>query len=333
MSFFLGDHVDAVIILVIILVSSLLGFSQERGANKAVEKLLAIVQTKATVLRDGNQKEIPVEEIVPGDIVILNAGDLVPGDSLIIESKDLFVNEASLTGETFPAEKTAGVLPPETSLSQRTNSLFMGTNVVSGSAQAVVIGTGSRTEFGKVSERLKLKPPETEFEHGVRRFGYLLMEVTMVLVVATFAINVYFARPVLESLLFSMALAVGLTPQLLPAIISINLAQGAKKMAQQKVIVKRLESIENFGSMNVLCSDKTGTLTEGAVRYSPCSMLKETKAKECFCTLFSTPSTRLDSRIRSTKRFGLTKRSRPIILMRLATRSWTRSRMILFVSD
>jgi Mg2+-importing ATPase len=266
LSFFLGDHVDAVIILVIILVSSLLGFSQERGANKAVEKLLAIVQTKATVLRDGSQKEIPVEGIVPGDVVILNAGDLIPGDSLIIESKDLFVNEASLTGETYPAEKTAGVLPPETALSQRTNSLFMGTNVVSGSAQAVVIGTGSRTEFGKVSERLKLKPPETEFEHGVRRFGYLLVEVTMLLVVVTFAINVYLARPVLESLLFSLALAVGLTPQLLPAIISINLAQGAKKMAQQKVIVKRLESIEDFGSMNVLCSDKTGTLTEGVVK-------------------------------------------------------------------
>ncbi len=225
---------NAVIILVIILVSSLLGFWQERGATNAVEKLLAVVQTKATVLRDGNQEEIPVEGIVPGDVVMLSAGDLIPGDSLVMESKDLFVNEASLTGETFPAEKTAGVLPPETSLSQRTNSLFMGTNVVSGSAQAVVVGTGSGTEFGKVSDRLKLRPPETEFEHGVRRFGYLLMEVTLVLVVATFAINVYFARPVLESLLFSLALAVGLTPQLLPAIISINLARGAKKMAQRR---------------------------------------------------------------------------------------------------
>jgi Mg2+-importing ATPase len=266
LSFFLGDPVNALIILAIILISSLLGFSQERSATKAVEKLLAIVQTKATVLRDGNRKEIPVEGIVPGDIVILNAGDLIPGDSLVIESKDLFVNEASLTGETYPVEKTAGILAPETPLSQRTNSLFMGTNLVSGSSQAVVIGTGSRTEFGKVSERLKLKPPETEFEHGIRRFGYLLMEVTMLLVIATFAINVYFARPVLESLLFSLALAVGLTPQLLPAIISINLAHGAKNMALQKVIVKRLASIENFGSMNVLCSDKTGTLTEGVIK-------------------------------------------------------------------
>jgi P-type Mg2+ transporter len=266
LSFFLGDTVNSLIIMVIILVSSLLGFSQERSANKAIEELLAIVRTRAAVIRDGIQKQIPVEDIVPGDIVILTAGDLIPGDSLILESKDLFVNEASLTGESYPAEKTAGILPPETPLAQRTNSLFMGTNVMSGSAQAVVIGTGSRTEFGKVSERLKIKPPETEFEHGVRRFGYLLMEVTMLLVVITFAINVYFARPVLESLLFSLALAVGLTPQLLPAIISVNLAQGAKKMASQKVIVKRLSSIENFGSMNVLCSDKTGTLTEGVIK-------------------------------------------------------------------
>ncbi len=257
---------NAIIIITIILISSLLGFWQERGAANAVEKLLAIVQTKATVFRNGTQKEIQVEEIVPGDVIHLNAGDLIPGDSIILESKDLFVNEASLTGETFPAEKTAGTLPQATSLSQRTNSLFMGTNVVSGDALAVIVGTGLQTEFGKVSERLKLRPPETEFEHGVRHFGYLLMEVTLVLVVVTLAINVYFARSVLDSLLFSLALAVGLTPQLLPAIISINLAHGAKIMATQKVIVKRLASIENFGSMNVLCSDKTGTLTEGIIK-------------------------------------------------------------------
>jgi Mg2+-importing ATPase len=257
---------NAIIIITIILISSLLGFWQERGAANAVEKLLAIVQTKATVFRDGTQQEIPVEKIVPGDVIHLNAGDLIPGDSIILESKDLFVNEASLTGETFPAEKNAGNLPQATPLSKRTNSLFMGTNVVSGDAQAVIVGTGLQTEFGKVSERIKLRPPETEFEHGVRHFGYLLMEVTLVLLVITLAINVYFARPVLDSILFSLALAVGLTPQLLPAIISINLAHGAKIMATQKVIVKRLASIENFGSMNVLCSDKTGTLTEGIIK-------------------------------------------------------------------
>jgi Mg2+-importing ATPase len=197
---------------------------------------------------------------------MLNAGDAIPADSMILESRDLFVDEATLTGETYPVEKEAGMLPAETPLHGRTNSLFMGTHVVSGTAKAVVIFTGKQAEFGKISERLKLRPPETEFEHGIRQFGYLLLEVTLALVIAVFAINIFFHRPVLESFLFSLALAVGLTPQLLPAIISINLAHGAKRMAEQKVIVKRLASIENFGSMNVLCSDKTGTLTEGTVR-------------------------------------------------------------------
>jgi len=266
LSFFLHNPIDAVIILVIVLVSGFLGFWQERGAVNAVEKLYAIVQIKTTVVRDGDSKEVPIEEVVPGDIVFIKASDVIPGDCLLLESKDLFVDEAALTGETYPVEKSIGTLPSETPLSQRTNSLFMGTHVVSGSARALVIRTGKETEFGKVSERLKLRPPETEFERGVRRFGYLLMEITLVLVIAIFAINVYFARPVLESFLFALALAVGLTPTLLPAIISINLAHGAKRMALNKVIVKRLASIENFGSMNVLCSDKTGTLTEGMVK-------------------------------------------------------------------
>ena len=265
LSFFLRDPVDAFIILSIVLVSGLLGFWQERGASNAVEKLLSIVQIKAAVLRDGSSKEIPVKEIVPGDIVILNAGDIIPGDCLVLESKDLFIDEAMMTGETFPVEKAVSVLSAETPLGQRTNALWMGTHVVSGSTTALVVSTGKETEFGKVSERLKLRPQETDFEHGIRRFGYFLMEVTLVLVVTIFAINVYLARPVLDSFLFSLALAVGLTPQLLPAIISINLSHGAKRMAQEKVIVKRLASIENFGSMNVICSDKTGTLTEGIV--------------------------------------------------------------------
>ncbi len=265
LSFFLHDPVDALIILTIVLVSGLLGFWQEHSATNAVEKLLAIVQIRVAVLRDGGPQEIPVEETVPGDIVILNAGDIVPGDCLVDESKDLFVDEATLTGETYPVEKSAGVLAAETPLGQRTNALWMGTHVVSGSAKALVISTGKETEFGKVSERLKLRPQETDFEHGIRQFGYFLMEVTLVLVIAIFAVNVYLARPVLDSFLFSLALAVGLTPQLLPAIISINLAHGAKRMAQKRVIVKRLASIENFGSMNVICSDKTGTLTEGIV--------------------------------------------------------------------
>jgi len=266
LSLFLRNFVDASIILSIVLISGLLGFWQEFGASNAVAKLLALVQIKAAVLRDGKQVEIPVEDIVPGDIVILNAGDVVPGDCLLIEEKDIFVDEAMLTGETFPVEKTVTELPVDTALAQRTNSVWMGTHIVSGTAKALVTLTGTNTEFGKVSERLKLKAPETDFERGIRRFGYFLGEVTLVLVVLIFAINVYLQRPVLEAFLFSLALAVGLTPQLLPAIISINLAHGAKKMAEKKVIVKRLASIENFGSMNIICSDKTGTLTEGTVK-------------------------------------------------------------------
>ncbi len=266
LAFFLHDPIDGLIVLGIVIISGLLGFWQERAAVDVVEKLLAIVEAKARVLRDGEPKEIPTEKVVPGDVVRLAAGDVVPGDCVILESKDLFIDEATLTGETFPAEKMPGMLPAETPLAQRTNTLFMGTHVVSGMAKAVVIQTGKETEFGKVSERLKLRPQETEFERGVRRFGYFLMEITLVLVIAIFGINVFLSRPVLDSLLFTLALAVGLTPQLLPAIISINLAHGAKRMAKQRVIVKRLASIENFGSMNILCSDKTGTLTEGVVK-------------------------------------------------------------------
>ena len=282
LSLFLHNFADASIIFSIVLLSGLLGFWQEHSASLAVEKLLALVQIKAAVLRDGKQVEIAIEGIVPGDIVILNAGDIIPGDCLILESKDAFVDEAMLTGETYPAEKTATILPADTMLAQRTNTLWMGTHVVSGYAKAVVVLTGKNTEFGKVSERLKLKAPETEFERGIRRFGYFLGEVTLVLVVAIFAINVYLQRPVLEAFLFSLALAVGLTPQLLPAIISINLAHGAKRMAAKKVIVKRLASIENFGSMNIICSDKTGTLTEGTVKVESFLDVNGTPSEKAF---------------------------------------------------
>jgi len=266
LSIFLHNLVDASIILIIVIISGLLGFWQEYSASNAVAKLLAIVQITTKVLRNGKQEDIHIEEIVPGDIVLLSAGDIVPGDCLIIEGTDLFVDEAMLTGETFPVEKSISVLPADTALAQRTNTIWMGTHVVSGTAKAVVVFTAQNTEFGKVSERLKLKPLETEFERGIRRFGFFLGEVTLILVVIIFAINVYLHRPVLDAFLFSLALAVGLTPQLLPAIISINLAHGAKKMAEKKVIIKRLASIENFGSMNIICSDKTGTLTEGIVQ-------------------------------------------------------------------
>lgn len=266
LSLFLFDSTDALIIFVIIFLSSLLGFWQERQASNSVKKLLAMIRVTVPIIRARIQKEIPSENIVPGDIILLSAGSKIPADCAILESKDLFVNEAVLTGETYPVEKVIGTVPSDTPISKRTNSLFMGTSVVSGSGKALVVKTGQQTEFGNISDRLRLRVPETEFERGIKQFGYFLMQVTLVLVIAIFAINVYFSRPVLESLLFALALAVGLTPQLLPAIISVNLSHGARRMATQKVIVKRLSSIENFGSMNILCSDKTGTLTEGMVK-------------------------------------------------------------------
>jgi Mg2+-importing ATPase len=266
LAFFLGDPTNGGIILVIVVASGLLGFWQERGSTQAVQRLMAIIQLKVSVLRGGPPEDVPAEQIVAGDVILLAAGDVVPADGLILESKDLFVDEATLTGETYPAEKSVGTMPDETTISHRSNSLFMGTHVISGSGKALVVNTGSQSEFGKIADHLRFRPAETEFEHGVKHFGYFLMIVTLVLVMAIFAINLYFKRPVLDSVLFSLALAVGLTPQLLPAIISINLSHGAKRMAENKVIIKRLASIENFGSMNILCSDKTGTLTEGTMR-------------------------------------------------------------------
>ncbi|HEY6884965.1 MAG TPA: HAD-IC family P-type ATPase, partial [Nitrososphaeraceae archaeon] len=266
LSLFLGQSEDALIVITIVILSAILGFWQEKGATDAINKLLAIVQLKTMVLRDGIVREIPSEDIVPGDIILIKSGDSVPADSIILESKDLFVNEATLTGESYPTEKSVKILPKDTPLRELTNSLFMGTFVISGTAKALVIRTGANTELGKISDRLKHRAPETEFERGIRRFGYFLMEITLMLVISILVINVYFGRPVLESFLFSLALAIGLTPQLLPAIISVNLSHGAKRMAKEKVIVKRLASIENLGSMNILCSDKTGTLTIGEVK-------------------------------------------------------------------
>ncbi|GAB4020161.1 magnesium-translocating P-type ATPase [Spirosoma koreense] len=266
LSWFLGDGTDALIIFIIIALSGLLGFWQENRASKAMQQLLSIVTVKTSVCRDGIFIDLPVEQVVPGDVVYLRAGDMIPADSYLLESNELFVNEATLTGETYPASKQPGALPADTPLAKRHNALFMGTHVVSGSGRAVVVLTGQQTEFGHIAQRIGSTPPETDFERGIRQFGYLLMEITLILVILIFAINVGLHKPVLNAFLFSLAIAVGLTPQLLPAIMSINLAKGASRMARQQVIVKRLSSIESIGSMNILCSDKTGTLTEGRVR-------------------------------------------------------------------
>jgi Mg2+-importing ATPase len=264
-SAFLKDWVDAVIILLIVLGSALLSFFQEYNANNSAEALRAQVSLKTEVLRDGKPASISTEDIVPGDVVLLSAGSLIPADGLVFEAKDFFVNQAVLTGETFPVEKKPGVVAENAGLSERTNVVFMGTNVRSGSAKVLIVQTGTQTAFGQVAERLTLRPPENEFQHGIKKLGYLLTEVMFVLVLGIFFFNVLLHKSVIDSLLFSIALAVGLTPQLLPAIININLSKGSQAMAEGGVIVRRLESIENFGSMDVLCTDKTGTLTQGVV--------------------------------------------------------------------
>ena len=260
------NWVDASIILAIILGSSVLSFYQEYSANHAAEKLRSQVQVKANVLRNGSVQAILAEHIVPGDVVVLAAGSLVPADGVLIEEDDLYVSQAALTGETYPAEKNVGVVPADAELAQRTNCVFMGTNVRSGSANVLIVETGSRTVFGEIAAHLTLRSPETEFELGIKHFGFLLTEVMFVLVLIIFAVNVFLHKPMLESLLFSVALAVGLTPQMLPAIITVTLAKGSQKMSAKGVIVKRLAAIENFGSMDTLCTDKTGTLTQGVVK-------------------------------------------------------------------
>ncbi len=260
------EWVDASIILVIVLGSALMSFYQEYNASSAVEKLKAQVSLKTLVLRDGQKQEIPAEEIVPGDVVLLSAGSLIPADGVLLQAQDFFVNQAVLTGETFPVEKIVGPVSADASLAERTNCVFMGTNVRSGSAVVLIIETGERTAFGQIADTLNLRPPETEFERGVRHFGLLLAEMMLIMVVLVFAFNVYFKKPILDSLLFSIALAVGLTPQLLPAIIGVNLSKGSQAMAKAGVIVRKLNAIENFGSMDVLCTDKTGTLTLGVVK-------------------------------------------------------------------
>jgi Mg2+-importing ATPase len=264
-SVFAGEWVDAAVVLAIVLGSTLLGFGQEYIAGNAIERLRSKVTIHSTVVREGQPRTLPSSRVVPGDVVLLSAGSLVPGDGVLLESKDCFVNQAVLTGETFPVEKKPGVVAEKASLAERSNCVFRGTSVSSGTARVLVARTGPATVFGQIAGKLALRPPMTEFERGIQRFGYLLTRIMLVMVVAVLAMNILMSKPPIDSLLFALALAVGLTPELLPAIVSITLAHGAKRMARLGVIVRRLNSIENLGSMDVLCTDKTGTLTAGVV--------------------------------------------------------------------
>jgi Mg2+-importing ATPase len=261
----LREWIDAAIILIIVLGSTLIGFAQEYRARSAIAGLQRRLSLICRVLRDGVERSVPAATVVPGDIVLLSAGNMVPADSLILEAKDFLVAEASLTGESLPVEKRPGLVPVTAALSQRSNCVFHGTSVRSGTAQVLAVLTGARTVYGAIADRLAAPEMETEFSRGLREFGYLLIRVMIVTVLFVLTINWLLDRPVIESLLFAVALSVGLSPELLPAIVSVMLSNGARRLAHRGVIVRHLEAIENLGSVTVLCTDKTGTLTEGLV--------------------------------------------------------------------
>jgi Mg2+-importing ATPase len=269
----LGQHADALIIITIVMLSVTINFSQSYRSQKAAERLRASVTLTATVLRDGTWQEIPVRQVVPGDTVRLSAGDLVPADSRLLESKHLSVQQSSLTGESLPVDKTApteaaakAAAPEEKASPDSPDRVFLGTSVVSGTATALVMATGPRTIFGDIAERLRTRPPETEFERGLRHFSMLILRTTVSLVLFIVLIGVAFKHDPFESLLFAVALGVGLTPEFLPMISTVTLTQGALRMAREKVIVKHLPAIQDLGSIDILCSDKTGTLTTGVMQ-------------------------------------------------------------------
>jgi len=261
-SMFFGEKISALLVLLMAIGSVLLSFVEEYRAGKEAEKLSEMVRATATVYRSGKAKEVKIREIVPGDIVDLFAGDMIPADLRIISSKDLFINQASLTGESLPIEKFAGAIQPKGhSLSELTDIAFMGSSVVSGTALGVVVKTGIATQFGELSKRLATMRIETSFDKGIKQFTWLMIRFMLVLVVVIFAVNAFLKGNIIEAFLFSLAVAVGLTPEMLPMLVAINLSKGAISMAKKDVIVKRLNSIQNFGAMDVLCTDKTGTLT------------------------------------------------------------------------
>ena len=266
-SAFTGEAVNFFIISFIVLLSVTLDFVQEYRANAAAEKLRLSVSVRTAVIRDGERLEIPVAEVVPGDLVVLSAGDLIPADGRVLDARDFFVKQALLTGESYPVEKRPGELPAAaTDLQDATNAVFMGTSVISGNARMRVVRTGTATAIGEIADSVSRQSIPTSFELGTRRFGMLIMRLTVLMVLFVLLVNTWFHKPLLESFLFAVALAVGLTPELLPMVVSVTLSRGALRMARKHTIVKRLAAIQDLGSMDVLCTDKTGTLTEAKIR-------------------------------------------------------------------
>ena len=266
-SAFTGEVTNFLIITCMVLLSVTLDFVQEYRANAAAEKLRQSVSVRTTVLRDGQSLDVAVTAVVPGDVALLAAGDLIPADGVVLEARDFFVKQALLTGEPYPVEKRPDMPPSSaTELVDAANAVFMGTSVISGSARVLVVKTGTLTAIGEIADSISRPSEPTSFEIGTRRFGMLIMRLTVLLVLFVLLVNTLSHKPWLESFLFAVALAVGLTPELLPMVISVTLARGALRMARQKMIVKRQTAIQDLGSMDVLCTDKTGTLTEAKIR-------------------------------------------------------------------
>jgi len=262
-AFYLGEATDSLIILGIILLNTFMGFYQEYRSDKALKDLKKFITFKAKVLRDNKKTELDSRELVPGDIIFLNIGDIVPADAIIIDSQGFSVNESLLTGESISLSKTNSI--PSNEEEKNRNIAFQGTSVSSGYAKCLVISIGKGTEFGKTATVLSAKIPETDFQKNIRKFGNFLLKVILILTILVFAINTLLGKPILDSFLFALAIAIGITPELLPMIITIALSSSAVHLAKKKVVVKKLVSIEDLGNIDVLCMDKTGTLTENNI--------------------------------------------------------------------
>jgi Mg2+-importing ATPase len=265
LSMILGEKISALLVMGMAFISVVLSFVQEYKATEEAKKLSELVATKTTVMRNGQESKVNVRELVPGDIVVLSAGDIVPADMRIITAKDLYVHQASLTGEPFPLEKTSESLDHAEELGSISNMVFMGSDVTSGAGQGIVVKTGKDTQFGQLAEHVGATQTKTAFDTGMAGFVTLMLRIVIILALAVFGLNYLLKGDWLLSLLFALSVAIGLAPEMLPMIITVNLSKGAIAMSKKHVVVKRLSAIQNFGAMDVLCSDKTGTLTLGRV--------------------------------------------------------------------
>jgi len=311
LSYFLGERSNAIIILLMVSISAVIDFVNTYHSEKAVEELEAKVAITVRVWRDGQEQRLTHDQLVPGDVVALEAGDVVPADLHIMEANSLYLNQSALTGESFPVAKSAELTAAQAPSADNPATLLMGSSVLTGSAVAEVVATGARTQFGQIATRLQHQKPETDFERGIKNFSYFVMRITLLMVIVVFFSNTFFGRDVLDSFLFAIAIAIGLTPELLPVILSVSLSRGSVALSKKSVIVKKLIAIQNLGGMDVLCTDKTGTLTEDRIvlvewtnptGQSSLSVLENAYIASSFHTGVDNP---LDQAVRVAKQFDL----------------------------